>query len=116
NNTGNIVGNFLNEILPRSYNLIFQVGSVLNNSGNFKLQSGTIGFLDGAIFNNYGNFELHEVGILNVATGSDIAEGTFNNFGTFKKTTIIAGGFGYTNVNFNNKGTVSVEAGTLRLY
>ncbi|MDB9456309.1 beta strand repeat-containing protein, partial [Dolichospermum circinale] len=116
NNTGNIVGNFLNEILPRSYNLIFQVGSVLNNSGNFKLQSGTIGFLDGAIFNNYGNFELHEVGILNVATGSDIAEGTINNFGTFKKTTIIAGGFGYTNVNFNNKGTVSVEAGTLRLY
>ncbi|MFM7407395.1 MAG: beta strand repeat-containing protein, partial [Cuspidothrix sp.] len=116
NNTGNIVGNFLNETLPLHYNLIFQVGSVLNNSGNFKLQSGTIGFLDGAIFNNYGNFELHEVGILNIANGIDISEGTINNFGTFKKTTITTGGFGFTNVNFNNKGTVIVEAGTLRLY
>ena len=111
NNTGNIVGNFLNEPVPGHYNLIFQVGSVLNNSGNFKLQSGTIGFLDGAIFNNYDNFELQEAQIYNISP----AVGTFNNFGTLKKTTAALGGSGYITVDFNNKGTVNVEAGTLGL-
>ncbi|AFW94504.1 hypothetical protein ANA_C11743 [Anabaena sp. 90] len=111
NNTGNIVGNFLNELETDKYNLIFQVGSVLNNSGNFKLQSGTIGFLDGAIFNNYGNFELQDAEIYKISP----AVGTFNNFGTLKKTTAALGGSGYITVDFNNKGTVNVEAGTLGL-
>ena len=111
NNTGNIVGNFFNELETDKYNLIFQVGSVLNNSGNFKLQSGTIGFLDGAILNNYGNFELQDAEIYKISP----AVGTFNNFGTLKKTTAALGGSGYITVDFNNKGTVNVEAGTLGL-
>ena len=116
NNTGNIVGNFKNELETDKYNLIFQVGSVLNNSGNFKLQSGTTGFLDGAIFNNYGNFELQEGSIKNIVGGAgNSSEGTFNNFGTLKATTALFGNGGMITVDFNNKGTVNVESGNLAL-
>jgi Ca2+-binding RTX toxin-like protein len=64
-------------------------------------------FNDGAILNNSGNYELQQGEILN-----DDGVGTFNNSGTFKKTTT---GTGNIRIAFNNTGTVNVESGTLNL-
>jgi Ca2+-binding RTX toxin-like protein len=64
-------------------------------------------FNDGAILNNSGNYELQQGEILNYD-----GVGTFNNSGTFKKTTT---GTGTIGVAFNNTGTVNVESGTLNL-
>ena len=65
-------------------------------------------FNDGAILNNSGNYELQQGYIRN----SSSSVGTFNNSGTFKKTTT---GIGFIGIAFNNTGTVNVESGTLSL-
>ena len=83
NNTGTIVENHFNW---SSDVLYFQNGAILNNSGNYELLEGTISNYDGV--------------------------GTFNNSGTFKKTTT---GTGTIGVYFNNTGTVNVESGTLNI-
>ncbi|HCQ21762.1 MAG TPA: hypothetical protein DIU28_10065, partial [Anabaena sp. UBA12330] len=83
NNTGTIVDTHFN------YLLYFQNGAILNNSGIYELQQGLID-----------NFSSSSVG-------------TFNNSGTFKKTTANTATIG---VAFNNTGTVNVESGTLNLY
>ncbi|MDD1422429.1 hypothetical protein MEO40_25625, partial [Dolichospermum sp. ST_sed1] len=83
NNTGTIVENHA------SYRVLyFQDGAILNNSGNYELLEGTISNLNG------------------------VGTGTFNNSGTFKKTTT---GTGTIGVAFNNTGTVNVESGTLNI-
>jgi hypothetical protein len=64
-------------------------------------------FYDGAILNNSGNYELQQGEILNYD-----GVGTFNNSGTFKKTTT---GTGTIRITFNNTGTVNVESGILNL-
>ncbi|MFN6392948.1 MAG: hypothetical protein ACK4V9_00725, partial [Aphanizomenon sp.] len=83
NNTGTIVDNHY------YYSLRFQNGAILNNSGTYELQQGLI--------DNY----------------SSSSVGTFNNSGTFKKTTANTATIG---VAFNNTGIVNVELGTLNLY
>ncbi|MFO0171423.1 MAG: hypothetical protein ACK51W_02905, partial [Aphanizomenon sp.] len=66
-------------------------------------------FQNGAILNNSGIYELQEGSINNFSSSS---VGTFNNSGTFKKTTADTATIG---VAFNNTGTVNVESGTLTL-
>ena len=82
NNTGTIVENHSNSSY---YSLYFQNGAILNNSGIYELQQGLI--------YNYSN-----------------SVGTFNNSGTFKKTTADTATIG---VAFNNTGTVEANLGTL---
>ncbi|MFM6251166.1 MAG: hypothetical protein ACKPEQ_18805, partial [Dolichospermum sp.] len=65
-------------------------------------------FNDGAILNNSGNYELQSGEIRN----SSASVGTFNNSGTLKKTTT---GTGAIRTAFNNTGTVNVESGTLNI-
>jgi len=81
----------------------------LNNTGNITTNAiGIVYFQDGAILNNSGNFDLQSGIFGNVIS----AVGTFNNSGTLKKTTTGDGGIGVT---FNNTGTVNVESGILTL-
>jgi hypothetical protein len=79
----------------------------LNNTGTIVENDYRLYFNDGAILNNSGNYELQQGEILNYD-----GVGTFNNSGTFKKTTT---GTGTIGVAFNNTGTVNVESGTLNL-
>ncbi|MBD2557075.1 Ig-like domain-containing protein [Aphanizomenon flos-aquae] len=89
NNTGTIVENHSYNFSNSSYySLYFQNGSILNNSGTYEFQQGLI--------DNY----------------SSSSVGTFNNSGTFKKTTAYTATI---DVAFNNTGIVNVEAGTLTL-
>ena len=87
NNTGNIVASFDSSSFLNTL-VTFADGAILNNSGNFELQSGAFGKVKSS------------------------AVGTFNNSGTLRKTTLGNGGFGVT---FNNTGTVNVESGILTL-
>jgi hypothetical protein len=82
NNTGTIVDNHY------YYSLRFQNGAILNNSGIYELQQGLID------------------------NSSNSSVGTFNNSGTFKKTTAYTATI---DVAFNNTGIVNVESGTLTL-
>ncbi|MFM6481891.1 MAG: beta strand repeat-containing protein [Microcystis panniformis] len=78
----------------------------LNNTGNIIAKSASeLRFQEGAILNNFGNFELERGDI-----GIRLSTGTFNNSGTFKKTTT---GTGRIGVVFNNTGTVEVQSGRL---
>jgi hypothetical protein len=79
----------------------------LNNTGTIVENDYRLYFNDGAILNNSGNYELQQGEILNYD-----GVGTFNNSGTFKKTTT---GTGTIRIAFNNTGTVNVESGTLNL-
>jgi hypothetical protein len=80
----------------------------LNNTGTIVEYDYRLYFNDGAILNNSGNYELQQGDIYN----SSASIGTFNNSGTFKKTTTATSIIG---VAFNNTGTVNVESGTLNL-
>lgn len=112
NNTGEIVANFSLALRSNDGNLIFERGSTLNNFGNFVYQQGTTAFFNSAIINNSGNFEIQEGEILNLVT----SVGTFNNSGTFKKTSgLLSDGTVNIEMAFNNTGTVSVESGSLGL-
>ncbi|MDB9420887.1 hypothetical protein PN467_10220 [Microcystis aeruginosa CS-563/04] len=80
----------------------------LNNTRNIITKSASTGdlrFQEGAILNNFGNFELQQGDI-----GIRLSTGTFNNSGTFKKTTT---GTGRIGIPFNNTGTVEVQSGRL---
>ena len=77
----------------------------LNNTGTIVENDWILNFNDGAILNNSGNYELQSGDIRN----STSSIGTFNNSGTFKKTTT---GTGTIRIAFNNTGTVNVESGT----
>lgn len=88
--------------------LIKFLNAQLNNTGNIIAKSASeLRFQEGAILNNFGNFELERGDI-----GIRLSTGTFNNSGTFKKTTT---GTGRIGVVFNNAGTVNVEFGRLYL-
>ncbi|MTJ22286.1 S8 family serine peptidase, partial [Dolichospermum sp. UHCC 0352] len=80
----------------------------LNNTGSIVENDYILAFNDGAILNNSGNYELQQGYIYN----SSSSVGTFNNSGTFKKTTT---GIGSIGVAFNNTGTVEAQSGTLNL-
>ncbi|MDH6100351.1 hypothetical protein NWP21_16195 [Anabaenopsis sp. FSS-46] len=85
------------------------VNAQLNNTGSIIENHSSNRHLylrDRAILNNSGNYELQQGSILNVTSGI----GTFNNSGTFNKTTADTAVIGVT---FNNTGTVNVESGTL---
>ena len=77
----------------------------LNNTGTIVENDSRLYFNDGAILNNSGNYELQQGEILNYD-----GVGTFNNSGTFKKTTTATSTIG---VAFNNTGTVEAQSGTL---
>ncbi|MFM6198234.1 MAG: hypothetical protein ACKPE1_03655, partial [Dolichospermum sp.] len=79
----------------------------LNNTGTIVENDSLFYFYDGAILNNSGNYELQKGEIRNYN-----GVGTFNNSGTFKKTTT---GTGTIGVAFNNTGPVNVESGTLNI-
>ena len=113
NNTGNIVARPLKDPFNNRSNLEFLAGSILNNFGNFTYQSGDTGFFNGAVLNNYNNFEFKS-GLIEQAEPS---VGTFNNFGTFRKTNYIFNNelTGIVEIVFNNAGTVTVESGSLSL-
>jgi len=78
----------------------------LNNTGTIVENDSFLYFNDGAILNNSGNYELQKGEIRN----STFSIGTFNNSGTFKKTTT---GTSTIGVAFNNTGTVEAQSGTL---
>jgi hypothetical protein len=113
NNTGNIVARPSKDPHNNRSNLEFLAGSILNNFGNFTYQSGDTGFFNGAVLNNYNNFEFQS-GLIEQAEPS---VGTFNNFGTFRKTNYIFNNelTGIVEIVFNNTGTVTVESGSLSL-
>ncbi|MFM6372294.1 MAG: hypothetical protein ACKPGN_29430, partial [Dolichospermum sp.] len=80
----------------------------LDNTGTIVQNDNRLFFNDGAILNNSGNYELQSGDICN----SYFSVGTFNNSGTFKKTTTSTGTI---SVAFNNTATVNVESGTLNI-
>ncbi|MFM6074368.1 MAG: beta strand repeat-containing protein, partial [Dolichospermum sp.] len=78
----------------------------LDNTGTIVQNDNRLFFNDGAILNNSGNYELQSGEIRN----SSASVGTFNNSGTLKKTTT---GTGTIRTAFNNTGTVETQSGTL---
>jgi hypothetical protein len=78
----------------------------LNNTGTIVENDYLLFFNDGAILNNSGNYELQSGDIRN----STSSIGTFNNSGTFKKTTT---GTGTIRIAFNNTATLEAQSGNL---
>jgi hypothetical protein len=86
-------------------------GITLNSYGAGALSGGNIEFADGAVFNNLvgATFDAQADGTI----GNLGQAGTFNNAGSFTKST--GTGTIVVRVQFNNSGTVSVTSGTLSL-
>jgi hypothetical protein len=89
-------------------------GRTLNTSGTTTWTGGDINVLYDAVWNNQSGGVVDARGDNRFGTDSVFhAEGTFNNFGTFKKS---AGtGTTYGDIAFNNSGTVEAASGTLDL-